>query len=440
MGGSISKQQMESLIETFQSSVTSVMMRSSQKIVNIVSNDQILELKVGGDVECFNVSQRQLLDINYVSNIGSEAISDIKSSLESSVEQNIEQIMDIMREMGASWGSYSDDDMALMIESRITQIINNTVTVDNVNNDLSSTVNLQKMVITIGGSIKGAECSKISQDIQLTISATKTLTNIINSVTSDSIMNRIIHDASQTLKKEETGFAGILKALTGPFIIILIGIIVAGKQGIQSLTNPKFMLVFAGLIAAWLTFSYFLKIWPFKKKGPRYGCQIISGKFTGVCEENPDGKFSSLNECKINVAAGTACQQYWGCDTNGGLPTGDCKQFTTVMEGPFYNQAECRAKISAGKSCQQYWGCGKDINGFPTEPASCKQYPENLKPLISFKNQAECDSSKMNACSPIWNCLKKKTGSNPAICKQKSIATEGSFNYPSKSKCETECI
>jgi hypothetical protein len=281
--------------------------------------------------------------------------------------------------------------------------------------------------------------------MQVKMLTTAIIQNIYTSTTQDTIMNRIVTDAQQTLQKEEKGLTALVSAILGallwPLIILLIaGAIffgITGKEGVKNLTKPSglitiFVLIVVG-IGLWLLWSSYRKTGPYTPR-EHWGCEKTSdGYRTGNCKQydnSNDGPFNSQQTCQQALKNGV-CDGFFGCqkDTRG-FNTGVCTEFKNPLDGPFKGILECNNAVRAGQACQAYWGCTQDGNGFPVDPPNCTQYVN--KPELSYPTQQECETaSQGGVCRQFWNCL----GSEGTTCVQDA----GFGKFSTRDQCRTQC-
>jgi len=412
--------------ETLQKNVTNVMINTSNTNTNSVSVNQSNQITFGDGVDfskCdFLLQNTANVNVTYLSKIDSQTVVDMKSALKSDIENTVKQTVKIIRELGGSIATDNDDNISQTIKNRITQIIEKNVSVKKVNTIMNGTFTIQNNALVLGKNSKCVDSKfTLSNDLVMKMVATNVISDIVKIANDDDSMIRIKNDVTQDATIKADGFAGLLRALTGPLIAIVIAGIAAftvlGKQGLQSVTDPKFMLIFGGVFVAYIVVAYFVKIFPFKKK--RAGapsdlpqpwvCQQHTsgpskGYNTGQCSKwigsapPPTGvrTFDTQSEC--NAQSSTACPMYWGCEKDPSKDelswfTGKCTQYDNALDGPYPDRSRCDDDIISKKACRYYWGCGDGIDKPLT--GSCYQY----------QNLADGPQISMQSCQSTGGCI-----------------------------------
>jgi hypothetical protein len=405
---------------TLQKSVMDVMINQQNNSSNSISLVQTnsLYLGAGGVSECPIVQSNDInADMKLITSIDSQTVVDMKAKMMADITSTAGQTNKIIREMGSSLGSIAQDNFHQALTTRAEQIVEKHVTVKKVNSIMNGVMLVQNNAMYINGRITKDACpngqgvgASQGNNIVLTLVAQSVITDVVKAATSDEVVTRLVAQADQSTTLEATGFASIIKALTGPMIAALIvGIIafaVVGKQGVKSLADPKFAIAVGGLIALYLGVAYFAKLFPFLPKKPSapstvatpwvcdtYAVGPSAGLNTGGCVRwtspapTPQGMktFDTKAECDKNATY--YCPVYWGCAKDASEKfTGACVQHNNASDGPYLDQTQCDNAVANKTACRYYYGCG-----YGDDKGNCVSY-DNISDG-PWKSVAECQAA-----------------------------------------------
>lgn len=448
MGQSMTKAQMDILNNVYQNQFSSIFQSASTKTSNYFTGQQTINFNVKGDVKCsggFFISQKMALEFNYTTTVTDDMASDMKTTMENEINNKTSQTMKVVYDMLSSVGASHDDQTITNIQNRLTQITQKNVNTQAINQMIAETFLIQEITINIDGNlIVDAGVCQVNQDMQSKMVTTAIIKNVFTAAIQDSIISRIVNDASQKIDKEEKGLTALASALLWPLVVLIIaGAIffgVTGKEGVKNISKPSglitvFLIIVASL-GLYLLWSKIRKSGPFKPK-QYWGCEKNSQGFrTGRCVQYDDqqqGPFETEQLC-VNAANVGYCDGFFGCEKDtSGYNTGKCVEFDTPLKGPYKNVADCNKAVQQGKACSQYWGCSMDKNGFNIPGNSCVQYTEQTTPETNYKDLATCEASRARgSCNQAWNCV----GDKGKACQQ--TITDG--EYTSQGECSVKCV
>jgi len=406
---------------------------TSQDNVSMIQANSI-SVGAGSRVEGCTVDMNNtaMVNVTFMSKIDSQTVMDLKGAMTGELKNKASQTVKIIREMMANVGTSNSDSISNTIVNRVQQIVEKNVTVKKVNEILRGVLTHQQNTITIHpGVVWTCPASdpvlRLSNNIQLTILSTSIISDIVNIAVKDDTIMRITNDATQDVTIKAEGLAGLIRALTGPMIAVVIAGIIAfavlGKQAFKSVADPKFMMIFGGVMLGYVGVAYFTKLWPFQKKDPNakvpsktkqpWLCATfpdgsLKGQNTGGCVQwmgsgdPPSGQMTwgSKGDCDNDSQnqRNPGCPMFWGCGRDISTNfTGRCAQTNNALDGPYHFQVECEDHIRSGDACRYYWGCGDGLKDDPKgDTGTC--YPFDNVSDGPFKTETECKDSK--TCTP----------------------------------------
>lgn len=407
--------------------ITNVMVDVTNTDKTNVSVMQNIILDVTGSIiNCdVDVSNKSNASVTIVSKITSNMTVALKTALTADTQSKTGQINKVISEMLGNLGTSNSANTEQSVINRTTQIIEENVTVKKLNQILTGVMIIQGQKITIAGTIVCAPGGKwtLSNDSQLNMVATGLITDLTNIGLTDTVISRIVQDAQQSATVKAQGLQGLLGALTGPIVALIIAGIIAfallGTQTIKSATDPKFLMVMGGVAVLYVIVAYFRKWVPFRVKVPG----TSTSKQPWVCEQIPlaTGSATMVNtgrctqwtkstappvamakfdtEAECNLAAGDNCPQYWGCGKDAtGKFTGSCAQYDNPSDGPYATKSQsggCDEAVANGADCREFWGCG---DGIVNPVTACQQY-QNVSDGPQ-KTQADCKATGGCAAAP----------------------------------------
>lgn len=402
----------EILNDIYQKRMTNIILQSDTTVINASSLSQSLTVNVTGKISCenaFDIFQNITADYKWIGQIDTKTLVNLQTALKDDLTNKTSQTVKIIRQMLSDIGSTNTDDTLTKITNRVSQIIDTRMTIQHTNRIMNSSINYQNNTINITGEVTAKECS-FSQNIFVAISAKAIVNDLINTISNDDTVNRIINDATQdvTVKAEglEGLITGILNAGTLPLIVIcvtiIIGLAIVGKEGVKAFSNPEFILGAGACGLVYLGLAYKLKWFPFKPPTPKeyWKCEQDSKTqfYTGKCvqaTDATDGMYSSQKQCETAIANGK-CGQYWGCEKNPnpsdtvGQFTGKCIQYGNALDGPYSSQEICDQKVRDNQACREFWGCG---GGTSDDDKTNQCYTQPDLQTGSYKSKSECLAS-----------------------------------------------
>jgi hypothetical protein len=430
MGNNTSNSSQFTENDTLTKKITNVMVdvtNTDKTDVSVMQNIILHVGKNGSFTNCtVDLSNKSNASVTILSKITSNMTVALKTALTSDTQSKTGQINKVISELGGNWGTSNSASTFQSVINRATQIIEENVTVKKLNQILTGVMIIQGIDLTIDGPIVCAHGGTwtLSNDSQLNMVATSLITDLTNIGLTDTVISRIVSDAQQSATVHAQGLQGLLGALTGPIVALIIAGIIAfallGTQTIKSATDPKFLMVMGGVAVLYVIVAYFRKWVPFRVKVPG----ASTSKQPWVCEQIPlaTGSATMINtgrctqwakstappvsmakfdtEAQCNTAAGDNCPMYWGCgkDATGNF-TGSCAQYDNPTDGPYASLSDptygCNAAIVNGTDCRQYWGCG---DGIVNPVTACQQY-QNVSDGPQ-KTQADCKAQGGCAAAP----------------------------------------
>lgn len=427
MGGSASKQILQQLNDVLQSVFNQVMISKSTSIANYVSSTNNIRLHVKGDIKCSDLEFYQMNKINlqYKNELSSQDITDLKTRLNSEIDNKTSQTMKIVREFLGNFGSFNSDDNITMIQTRLKQIINNQVNIQHENRILNETVSLNNIELTVDGSILVEHKCIWNQTTLIDLVSTAMVNDLVQTCINDEIISRIVNDSKQKFDLEEKGPASFLVAVA----LVIVALAMFAKEGLKAITDYRLWL----LVALAVLIAFIFKFWPFKPVQKQFfGCEKNNKLNTGQCVEydNPnDGPFFTKNACE--KAKGQACPVFFGCEKQNDYNTGRCVQYSVPLLGPYSTQQTCEENSRLGKDCKRLFGCGTDTKGFNLSPPICVEYREQdpYKPDITFPTMELCENSKNRTCVKHFACDNAR----------RQCVEVFNSPYIARSECEAKC-
>lgn len=475
MGNAQARAQVESMMQSLQSSIASVLTRNSTSINNSVANNQYFKAVMMPTFKnkCCNIqiSNKITSTLNNMGTITSSTAVQISSKLQSLLNSQIDQQAEAISQL---LGGNADTSTIATVKQRVEQIINNQISTSNLNNIANSVMNNQGLDVVIDGNFECA-CTGPTQslvfgnDIQAQLTAQTIVQNMTKAILDDAVINSISQRTTQKSKAKNQGLVDILVLLA---ILGVLYLLISSKS---SPTLKKVMLLLIILLIVYLIYSYVKKTGVFKKK--YWGCNVVNGMNQGCKEyDNPtDGPFESKEDCEALSLDGKLyvnCPQYWGCarGSNTTNPNKLCKQLTDAPSDgtkTFGTESECTL-AGSGKYgvCGVSYGCPVDEQGFVVEGAKeCQAYnndaafvPENV---VSDKTQCDaagcsayhicrtigdpvdnkksCDPMTQQAYQSIQCCFEGGCGPNNAACDPQVIQNFQNKLFKSKSACQASC-
>ena len=454
MGGGSSKEINKTYTDIYREKVTSVLSQNSTAISNVLSTSQLLKLKVkcAGNItwQC-PVTQSMYGDMKVITQVTQDNINELVSLFTADIENSNSQSMKQLVGFLGNLGDFSSVEVLNETTTRIKDIINSKVTLENLSTIVNSAKLDQEMEITIGN--KDGDCSffgpgcKFNQDLSIHFAADTVVKSIIDSVINDTTIQRIINDNKQVVDIKKKGLEDVISAigqiLTGAlatFAVAGIAVLYLNKSIIptQTLTevaktNPKtavaavIFLVLLAISTLYMIGAYIFKFWPFNEAKVFWTCEKINEMNTGKCvPASPDQKygFTSEEEC---VKSG-GCDQYWGCETKDERPTGKCAQFKTAVLGPERSKSHCEEKVKNGLMCAPKYGCATTPDQrYYEDPPRCVSY---VDPKKGRWTSAQC-AENIGLCKNSWKCVNRK-------CEKAPIGS-GLGLYASEQECTKLC-
>jgi hypothetical protein len=339
MGLSKSKNLSDTLNSITSSAINNFVSNNENKVTTEITNLNDFTLNIGGSVTGSTITLKQIINSGnkIISNFDTKTSQDLKNDISASLDSMVSQVLKSVSELGGGWGQIEKDDNSQYIKNIINNSIANNTTIINLNKLAIQIVNQNNSTINIRGDLVNSLIN-VEQNILVQAFVQNLSSNITKSIVDNSISSRLSNIQQQSLTTEKKGFADLVKSFTGPLAIVIIGIIffflMGGKTVIERITDWKFLTTIFVFIIIWLIIAYKLQIWPFKKRGPFWGCAMKDKMYNGNCEEKPDeksGPFKSEDECKNRLASfPDTCPQYWGCDDKDSTSTSP-KQYTGII-------------------------------------------------------------------------------------------------------------
>ena len=443
MGASLTKAQTEIINNVIQQSFSSVLSTTTNKISNFVSyvNKIYLTLGKGAIMECsdgIELFNENKLNLKYTNQITSTNITDVKKKLNDEIKNENSQTMKIVRELLGNYGSFNNDEMIAMIQSRVSQLIESHVTVQHDNQIMNSTISLNETGMKLeDGAVFKAKFCKFHNNALIDVISDNIANDLIQVFIDDEIINRIINDSKQDIQKEEKGLNSIFNIvfIIGAIVVVAGMIFKEGLKGTLSAVRDYRLWIVLGIISL---IAYIFKFFPFKRKQKTFfGCGKDINNFpTGTCVEynnSRDGPFWTKELCEKALDEGKVCQNYWGCNKDEkGYNDRKCRQYITPLLGPYKTKETCEELVDAGKACPQIWSCQTDKSGFNVSPPSCSQYKEtdpNI-PDIIYPSLLDCQTAiEKGACMKHYSCNNKT----------KKCQETYSSPYTTTQQCESNC-
>jgi hypothetical protein len=366
MGSSTSKNLSDTLNNIISSAINNFLSINESEVATTISNLNEFTLNIGGSVIGSTITVEQIINsgLKVINNFNATTSQTLQNNISASLDSMVSQVLKSVSELGGGWGQIEDDDNYQYIKNIINNSIVNNTTMQNLNKLAIQVVNTNNLVINIGGDLVKSLIN-VKQDILVQAFVQSLSSNITKSIVDNSISSRLSNIQQQSLTTEKKGFADLIKSFTGPLAIFAIGVILffimGGKTAIERITDWKFLTTIFVLIIIWIILAYKFQIWPFKKRGPFWGCAMTDKMYNGKCEEKSDensGPFKSEDECKNRlVSFPDTCPQYWGCD-NKDLTSNKAKQYEgiiTTEDNPSKVYGIYKSKGEAENNCKSVY-------------------------------------------------------------------------------------
>jgi hypothetical protein len=407
------------------------MIHTESNVSNVVSLSNNVNIQVGryGELDCrdgngnggLSIIQKNLANAKIVTQIDNQTAVNLKAELQNDLRSSASQSNALIQGFLANIGQSTNQNLKQSLHTRIESILENNVNVQTINAILNQVRVVNNATLVVDGKL-GADFCTINQENSVDFQSSAIISNIINTVSSDSIVNRAVAEATQANTVKQAGIEAAIKAIgdavTGPFLIwalLTLGLVAIGGGGViyagtKAITSPPFLIFALVLVVLALVISYFTKRWPFnKKKAPTFWmCAQENGMNLGHCLEIDEIKrnllpanvqvFNSEGRCMDNK-----CPMYWGCSKGGdGFYTGQSKQCISLQDGE--NACPASSQEEALRTC------GKFVNVCARTPAVIQDGK------IHTPETAVCvryNPDKINAVSQAY------TGASPDDAKQK---------------------
>jgi len=457
MGGDISKQTINSTINSISEIVNENLSRSVKDIASISQNVQNIRLIVD-NCKIKNLTLEQLTEVNaqMVTEINEMDCSAISTKLQREAKNSGELVKKVLKEMGADLGSVNVDETVMNITTNIQEVVKNKVVKENMDKVIQSVCNLQGADLILRNCEMGDV--NVSQKIIVKMVAKTIANSVMNSIIDNESIQRMANDAKAQITVEKKGlaqfvaafgeaFSKVVSAFTKPMTIVIIAIIIGLVIGgalflkffqLKQLFN--FKVIIAIVIGIILIITVIAVVSYVKSSGVKlkYGCEFDSkGMATGKCVELTEGDVNAIaatkEQCEKYIKDKKACFQYWGCEKGqDGKSTGNCKQFKTANGGIYYDKEDCEDSFK----CTSVYGCKFDPDtGFYTEDAQtsdCVKYtPEDKKPKRTYVQLKDCSENR-TLCQQNWKII--GSSSEDSVCEQQAICEENTF--ATEKQCE----
>lgn len=353
MGANYSNLSMDLQNSVLNQKMTDIMTSNANDSSNIIQLANNITIENHGDLECngnLTINQTNVAKARIINQVTNQVTDQLRSMLNNDIQSSGSQTDKLLQGFLAGIGQVNKKNLETSIRNQITNIVNTTITTENINHMLSYLQAKNNYSIVNYKTMKAQDCTFI-QNNAVDYAATTIINNLSSAIVNDSIINRSVIEASQVQTTEQKGLDDLLKAAILPLLLILL---IVGAGG-GKILNPKFILAIGGLIIAYILIAYFAKIWPFKdpKQTQFWMCgKNPDGFNTGYCVSVPQSQvpqgaetFATQDLCNKAVASGARCQQYWKCDRgNDGFYTGTSSQCHALSDGnymcPYHNQTQ----------------------------------------------------------------------------------------------------
>ena len=460
MGGSLTKNDIDLLNEIYSDAMTKIYQANASTISTYITNIASVELEVKGTIKCrdLKVIAQAITNLQVISGFTTETAAEAKTLVDTSIENKTNQIAQAIIGFMAGFGKQDDVINRTAIQNRVTTIISNSVTSQNLNNIVTEITQIASNKLTVAGDIIGDTCL-IQSDAQANLLIQSIVRNVQNAIVSDEILTRIVNDIKQTATLEQKG----IDSIVGSFaliiiviaIVIIVGLIVFATTGVKALTNPKFwitmLIVATVVITVWLIIAAIAKLWPFRPTQREFwGCSKALGPTgtlvnTRTCSllSNPsDGPYFTEKDCKDAIAANKAvCPQYWGCAKDGrGVYTGTCTQYDSPIAGPYYDTVACHTS----NRCDPVFICDTKTGGEyvvdPDPPGGGVCIPFNKGDITGGTTLQQCGLDAKTKCTNHYICLAKQGSPPTKECVFIDLAVYGPAPPPGVATTMTECM
>jgi len=390
--------------------ITNIITNNETNSTNIItlSNKFDIIIGKGGTLDCDNISLQQLNQgtIKIATQVNSQTASNLQNHLINDLKNSSSQTNKLVQGFLAGIGQFNNNNLNQSIVNRISNLIQNNVTTNNINKILSA-VNIQNtgsIVIDDGGTIKGKQCDFLQTNIA-DFSSSLIVSNLANAIATDQVLNKLVNTASQDNSVEQKGLDSLLSALLLPLIIIMVCLSYVGGKAVNSKPLGYILLLVVVVLLIVGLLKYF-KVGVFKDKPPLppqyWTCQTDSNGFnTGKCvqvdhDPGSGSVFSSQDLCESNVANGTACSTFWGCTLgHDGFNTGAVQQCKDVVTSDNLYCQYSDEKSAAGACHNFFYECDSGSDGKNT----CNQ----INPPDS-SYQATVYSSTVSPADALTKC------------------------------------
>lgn len=435
MGGNdISKQLSEQINDVIQQSMNTVWNMNSSDIRSQIQNIQTIKIHIKGDLKCSNLSVQQAIrnDMKFVDTFTAKSTNDLKTQFESNISNKNEQTMKIARDFLAGIGASTSDENVSRVVNRVQQILNNSVTTQNLNNILHTAMNVQEQEFIVDGNLLGDVCN-FNQYIQSNMVAESITNNLISNIVHDEALSRIVNENKQSMTKVSLGATALL--IAAALLSLAVGYMVTKVQG----SYLKIIILVVGLIALYFLLAYVFKWPPFKKEIwvsevnaqglSTQKCINIGPNMSDDQKQIYTRTFTTEGDCKSALDAGFG--QYWGCEIGpDGLNTGQAAQYKDPVNGPFKSKEDAETRIRQGLFCRISYECQKDSNGFNVSPAACiPKNQQDLPPNATLRTQTSCMDNSPYDCRQWW-VVRNKT------CEQLAGEPFSGTSYKTRDECE----
>ena len=420
--GSTSSKTVEDIVNKASSDVSnSIFENTENKDSSIVENiiNQIINIgninskNCSLDIGNANISSKLALVSEIDSNMTNAFQSELKTKLTNEVTNN----QNIKREMLASLGSADKSTVETNVQSIISNIVDNSISQEQLNSHLLSFNNEIKQNINIKD--LDVQCSVKNPETIVKIGTAKISTeaqaDFMSKVISESILNnnltqKLVNQTSNAQSITSTGLASFVTAFGKMLIpLAIVGVLfilapeVLGISVVKYASDWRLWAVLLLFLTIYIVFSWNKKIWPFHKW---YAPKI---------------------------------------DKNG-LRLQECEE-VKAEKGLYKSSNDCLKDINNPKS-NYYWN---KFWGYNPETKSCSRYPsisniskdKNGKPQIvkaTFNTEEECDNyiSNNTYWSPNYVYTNKKAFVDKFGDKTKFLCENAPYSF--YDKCEEKTL
>jgi len=190
---------------------------NTQKMDSSSVNIQKMKLNVGGSFDnCGMVSNQTLntdmqTDINFIS----ESVREIKNKITSSMNASAKAAMESKKELGdTSIGENESKTIIQTTEMNIKNLVETVLKTNNVQEVVTSAVNIQQDTINIAGSVDcGGLAWDRSQNMTAKMATEAIMQNFESAIVENTVLNTFAADFGASQKSHKGGIAGVVNAI-----------------------------------------------------------------------------------------------------------------------------------------------------------------------------------------------------------------------------------